>query len=166
MPHLKRVAFTLPGHQIKKWEKTYENNNHSENRKSRAGTHLGGGDVEGDGGNGEAVVESDGGGDVGGGDVGGGDVGGVGGGAGIRNQAWRPSIEFEPSIRAYVSSHRVELLNILPKLVTELVSPRGDVPVNDVAEPNISFITVTELTSHAEMSALKETARETCHACK
>ena len=39
-PHLKRVAFTLPGHQIKKWEKTYENNNHSENRKSRAGTHF------------------------------------------------------------------------------------------------------------------------------
>ena len=47
----------------------------------------GGGDVEGDGGNGEAVVEKHGGGDVGGGDVGGGDVGGVGGGAGIRNQA-------------------------------------------------------------------------------
>ena len=124
----------------------------------------GGGDVEGDGGNGEAVVESDGGGDVGGGDVGGGDVGGgdvggVGGGAGIRNQAFGgPSIEFEPSIHAYVSSHRVELLNILPKLVTELVSHAVMSALNDVAEPNISFITVTELTSHAEMSALKETA--------
>ena len=124
----------------------------------------GGGDVEGDGGNGEAVVESDGGGDVGGGDVGGGDVGGgdvggVGGGAGIRNQAFGgPSIEFEPSIRAYVSSHRVELLNILPKLVTELVSHAVMSALNDVAEPTISFITVTELTSHAEMSALKETA--------
>ena len=119
----------------------------------------GGGDVEGDGGNGEAVVESDGGGDVGGGDVGGGDVGGVGGGAGIRNQAFGgPSIEFEPSIRAYVSSHRVELLNILPKLVTELVSHAVMSALNDVAEPNISFIAVTELTSHAEMSALKETA--------
>ena len=74
--------------------KTWENNNHSENRKSLAELTSGGGDVEGDGGNGEAVVESDGGGDVGGGDVGGGDVGGVGGGAGIRNQAFGgPSIE-------------------------------------------------------------------------
>ena len=89
----------------------------------------------------------------------GGDGKGGGGGDGIRNQALGgPSVEFEPSVRAYVSSHAVAPSNILSASVTELVSHAEMSALNDVALENMDPMSVTELVSHAEMSALNAVA--------
>ena len=91
----------------------------------------------------------------------GGDGKGGGGGDGIRNQALGgPSVEFEPSVRAYVSSHAVAPSNILSASVTELVSHAEMSALNDVADLNMNPMSVTELVSHAEMSALNDVALE------
>ena len=112
---------------------------------SRGSYGLGVGSDGGDGGGGEGV---------------GGGNGGGGNGAVLVHALSGPSVEVEPSIRAYAPNQAVAPENMLsnPMICAELTSHAEMSALNAVAPRNMSFKSKAELTSHAEMSALNDVA--------